>query len=138
MNTLPTLLALGSPDRQLLIEAARLFMLVRVGMLVVPFPTLHAWLRRGRRFRPHYSLVRLVWAVNAIARRWPGTTCLMDALVMECMLIRHGYAPTLKIGVRPGAPLPDAAPLAAHAWVECDGRVVFGVVEQLGEYAVLS
>jgi hypothetical protein len=57
---------------------------------------------------------------------------------MERMLIRHGYSPTLKIGVRPGALLPDAARLDAHAWIECDGRVVFGKVEQLDEYAVLS
>jgi len=133
-----TLRIFSSPERRLLIEAARLFMVVRVGLCVVPFPTLHAWLRRGQDVRPHDSLVRLVWAASAIARRWPGTTCLLEALVMESMLFRHGYSPTLKIGVRPGASVSDAGRLDAHAWVECDGRVVFGAVEQLGEYAVLT
>ena len=57
---------------------------------------------------------------------------------MHALLHRHGHASNLKIGVR----LVDRAvrdvPLDAHAWVECDGRIVIGAVADLDEYAVLA
>lgn len=46
-------------------------------------------------------------------------TCLPRALALQRMLVRRGIAAALRIGVRK-----EAATLAAHAWVEIDGRAV--------------
>lgn len=48
------------------------------------------------------------------------------------MLRRGGHAATLRIGVRS-----TESPFAAHAWVECDGLLVAGDTERLGEYREL-
>ena len=46
-------------------------------------------------------------------------TCLPRALALQRMLARRGIVAALRIGVRK-----EAATLAAHAWVEVDGRAV--------------
>ena len=128
---------LPAADGVLLIEAAALLLAARLGLSLIGFQSLRAALQRRSpsRNRPRD---RVVWAVNAVARRVPATRCLAQALVMHALLHRHGHASTLKIGVR----LVDRAlhdvPLDAHAWVECDGRVVIGAVADLDEYAVLA
>jgi hypothetical protein len=127
---------LPAADGVLLLEAAALLLAVRLGLPLIGFHPLRAALQRRipSRNRPHD---RMVWAVNAVARRVPATRCLAQALVMHALLHRHGHASNLKIGVR----LVDRArevPLDAHAWVECDGRVVIGAVADLNEYAVLA
>ena len=62
------------------------------------------------------------------------TTCLTNSLVVDGMLRRRGYASEIRFGVRP----PEGGALAAHAWVEHDGRVVFGETQDFGQYSVLS
>jgi len=76
----------------------------------------------------------VVWAVDAIGSRVPGTTCLVEALSADCMLRRRGHASALKIGVKRGT----AMSIDAHAWVECSGAVVIGTTPELSEYAVLA
>ena len=124
-------------DRMLLAEAALLLLLFRAGLVVLPF----AWLRRlfdRPAPGPHRAVdaERVAWAVRALTRRTPGpTTCLAQALTVRALLLRHGHAPLLRIGVRrPGT----GATLEAHAWVECDGHVVIGALPDLAEYAVLA
>lgn len=114
-------------------------------MRALPFPTVRGYLDRlARKPEAHKDKVstlfdtvaagRIVWAVSAMGRRVPGTTCLVEALAAHCMLRRHGHRPALKIGVRRGA----VVALDAHAWVECGGAVVIGRSAALTEYAVLS
>jgi hypothetical protein len=51
------------------------------------------------------------------------------------MLGRRGISSNLRLGVRhDGEPL---NPFTAHAWVECQGLVVMGAVDDLGDYHVL-
>ena len=57
---------------------------------------------------------------------------------MSTLLRRHGHVSDLKIGVRLGDRTRPDIPLDAHAWVECDGRIVIGAVADLDEYAVLA
>ena len=57
---------------------------------------------------------------------------------MNTLLRRHGHASDVKIGVRLGDRASGGIPLDAHAWVECDGRIVSGAVAELDEYAVLA
>jgi hypothetical protein len=62
----------------------------------------------------------MVWATAAAARHhlYP-MRCLPQALCLRRLLGRHGIAAELKIGVAR-----QDGELAAHAWVECEGRPV--------------
>jgi hypothetical protein len=63
---------------------------------------------------------RLVWSVAAAARHhlYP-MRCVPRALALRWLLGRHGLSTVLKIGV-----LRQDGTLAAHAWVERDGRAI--------------
>ena len=74
------------------------------------------------------------WAVGAMARRLPGTTCLTRALTTMWLLEASGGHGQLQIGVEPHA----NAGFRAHAWVECDGNVVIGKLPHLKDYIPLD
>lgn len=60
-------------------------------------------------------------SLAAVARRLPfPLTCLHRALALVWLLRAEGLTAALRIGVRPGD-----GNLAAHAWVEHDGLVLF-------------
>src|SRR5262244_3758385 len=50
---------------------------------------------------------------------WKPVLCLQRAICTVRMLRSHGVAARLMIGYRP-------SPFFSHAWVEVDGRVVYG------------
>jgi transglutaminase superfamily protein len=50
---------------------------------------------------------------------WKPVLCLQRAVCTVRLLRRHGIAARLVIGYRP-------SPFFSHAWVEVDGRVVYG------------
>lgn len=50
---------------------------------------------------------------------WKPVLCLQRAVCTVRLLRRHGIVARLVVGYRP-------APFFAHAWVEVDGRVVYG------------
>ncbi len=53
------------------------------------------------------------------------------------MLRWRGYAPNLRLGVRRSTG-ERRTPIVAHAWVECDGVVVIGSLDDLWKYRELS
>lgn len=63
----------------------------------------------------------LAVAVRRASRLVPAPTCLVQALAAAWMLRGAGYEPTLYIGVATGE-----EGFKAHAWLECDGRVLIG------------
>jgi hypothetical protein len=133
MSALRRARELTAAERGLLLEALLLLVCVRVGLRLFSFTTLRD--RLERRVLPEGCPVdRIVWAVNAMGRRVPGTNCLAGALVCHSMLRRHGHTPAFRIGVRRG----HASALDAHAWVECEGSVVIGTMDAATDYAVLS
>ena len=139
MSALRRFLALGGAERAVAAEAAALLAFVRLTFWILPFRLLRRALHRystlliqtgGR-----VAAARTAALVASVAARFPvPVTCLAEALVAETMLRRRGYAPALRLGVRK----PDASVFDAHAWVECDGRIVIGEVAELGDYAVLE
>ena len=97
-------------------------------------------IRRGVRFAlsadtplapaSRLSMERLVRCAARGARFSPlPATCLVNALVTEALLNRHGYPVGLRVGVQR-----RAGAFSAHAWLEFQGSVVVGgpitVVEQ--------
>lgn len=101
---------------------------MKAALRVVPVRALLRWFTlrvdRARPDRRSTSPVpeRTAWAVHVASRGVPGSTCLSRALALQWLLARHGYRSRLRLGVA----RPDRSVLAAHAWVELDGRVLIG------------
>jgi hypothetical protein len=131
--------ALSAADRRILAEAAFLLLACRIGLWLLPYARLQrvvAGASPAGREPPRGFPARVSWANGALSRRLPGMTCLVQSLAAHALLRRAGCHAQLRIGVQ--APAGRATkPLEAHAWVECEGRVVVGDVPGLAEYAVL-
>ena len=125
-------------DQVVLGQAWALFLLVDLGLRLLPFKRLLAiWrplvaARAARRELAPARLPRLVWLVEVAGRHAPvDATCLKTALVLGLILGRRGVATSLRIGVsrREGT-------LVAHAWLEHAGAVIVGSPDA-GDYAPL-
>ena len=114
---------------------------VRLGISAMRFTALRKTLDRCVRVLARASsagtrdeVSRVVWSVDAVTRRLPfHSTCLVQSLTVDAMLRRRGVPSAICVGVQP----PEGGALAAHAWVEHDGHVVFGARSDLAEYQVL-
>lgn len=131
-------LALPSVVQLRLLLAAVILLIVRAGVLVITFSQLRRVLLRvasrdvqrlGSPPPQHLS-----WAINVVDRHLPGTrTCLMRSLAAEALLHIHGYTPQHRIGVVKR----DNGALEAHSWLEYEGVVVIGDVENSSRYEAL-
>ena len=127
-------------ERRLFVEAAIVSGFVWFGLRTISFASLRRALDafgRRRAGPKDVSLATITWAVEAVSRRIPGgRTCLVEALTADVMLRRRGCTPMLHLGVRKegeGRP-----PIAGHAWVVCDDRIVVGRIADLDEYAPMN
>ena len=77
---------------------------------------------------PRYAPQELAEALQRGSRFVPGSTCLVQALAGQWMLLREGYAPELRIGVS------KAEGFEAHAWVELEGKVLIGGSEESARF----
>ncbi len=132
MRRLRRFLALPGPERRLLVTAALLLSIVRLGLCALSFQTVRhllgllARLPRRVNTRP-LPPERVAWAMAVAARHTPGTwTCLVQALALQLLLRRHGHTAELRLGVARLA----SGEFAAHAWVECAGQIVAGDAER--------
>lgn len=133
---------LPNRDRTLLIKTYLLLGLIRLGLWLLPFKTLQAWLAKLHHRQSRYQAPKLtkisrrtvgqaIWAVNISSHYMPGKVkCLARALATQVLICRRGYDPELKIGV---AKAEDHS-LEAHAWVELQGLVVMGLVQDLSRF----
>ena len=125
MTSLVKFLHLPWGDRKLLVRAAALLLVIRLGLELLPFRVVRRFALAGAAAEGTPACVpveRIAWAAATAARLMPGATCLARALAAESLLRQLGFAPTLHIGVAKG----DDRTLDAHAWVECFGKVVIG------------
>lgn len=128
--------ALERQRRWLLLEAAVLLVAVRAALLIAPFGTVRRHLKVFSGAPGGRDDVRSVgWAVQAVARRLSSRpSCLLQALVADLMLRRRGCRSAVQFGVRRAHP----HHLDGHAWVECEGTVVVGGLDELGDYERLT
>lgn len=145
MKRLRKFLHLNPSDRQLLIKTFILLGLVRLGLMLLPFETLWQLLASISRATPQpqhlevnsdrvSTLGKIVGAVNLSSRYTPGgAKCLARALTTQVLMSRRGYSPELRIGVAKG----KEGILEAHAWVENQGQVVIGHLENLSHFTPL-
>jgi hypothetical protein len=134
--------SLDAAQRRLLLEAAAATALVWAGLRLISFLSVQRMLDRLPAVREHEpdrsrAIASVNWAVTTVASRFPPATCLVQALAGAALLRRRGLACELRLGVRSRGPA-DGAAIEAHAWVECDGRVAVGAVDQLSELAVMT
>src|SRR5262245_22144954 len=86
---------------------------------------------KRREDRPRLKGDQITWAMYHAQRIIPSATCLPQAIAAEALLTRGGLPADLRIGVKKTSD----GKLAAHAWVESDGRIVVGdLPEGLGTY----
>lgn len=140
MQRLLKFIALSSGDHQLLLKTFMLLGLVRLGLRLLPFPTLRKVLVSISRVKSFPSKVnqtqvaKSVWAVNQSSRYMPGgVKCLARALTTQVLMSRRGYPAELCIGVAKN----ETGKLEAHAWIESQGQVLIGQLQDLSRYTLL-
>ena len=142
MSSSRRFMSLGRSDRRLVLETASLMAVVWIGIRLLRFQTLRRLLNQfvaspsaGNIHQPNLSAIdRVPWAISAVAARWPSATCLVQAIAADVLLRRNGLACELRLGVRVGG---HALPLEAHAWVECNGAVAIGALEDLSTFELV-
>lgn len=124
MNVLTKLRSCSPADVALLLRAAGVVFLVRLGLHLLPFNRLRGFVERPRASEASNTpeTDRVVWAVRAIARRTLGDKpCLVQALSTMWMLRETGDQGVLRIGVKR-----ENGEFAAHAWLERGGDIIIG------------
>jgi hypothetical protein len=124
---------LPARDRRLLIRSAFLLAGIGLGLWLLPFERLRSLLGRAARRGCWASADRVVWAVGAASRCVPMSTCLIQALAAQVLLGGAKHPASVCIGVTRG----EGGRLQAHAWVESEGKVLIGGLEDLAHYAPL-
>lgn len=129
MKRLRRFLRLTTTERWLLIKAALLLETIKLAMHLLPFRVLRRLVDEagkipsGLRWVQQCSAERVAWAVETASRHMPGEkTCLTQALATQVLLARRGYPALLHIGVVKN----EKGEFQAHAWVECEGKIVIG------------
>ena len=108
---------------KLLLCAGIWIAIVRVGLSTLSFRTVRRLARYNvRATGSKHSVEEIVWAVRSVSRYVPKATCLSQALVVQRFLMASGRQCRLRMGVAKDA----FRGVQAHAWVECDDRVVVG------------
>jgi Transglutaminase-like superfamily len=132
LRKLRTLLRMSGSDRVQLLQVFLLLLGVRLGLGLLPFRVVLQQVQRlGASRSPVQPIGHTVWLVNASSRYMPGgVKCLARALTTQLLLTRQGYAPDLRIGVAKAV----TGDLEAHAWIEYQGRVVIGHLNDLSRY----
>ncbi|MBN1868029.1 lasso peptide biosynthesis B2 protein [Candidatus Sumerlaeota bacterium] len=129
MNRILKFLNLPPAERRLLIQALFCLVVARVRLWTLP-------LRRLLEREPRTDgapvgtgrcdplpAERTGWAIRAVSRYLPGTrNCLAQALAARAMLARQGRRAQLRIGAAKN----EKGRFKAHAWVECEGKIVIG------------
>ena len=113
----------GTIRRAYLREAFVAIVLARIAVRFIPPARVFAWVNRPLRRLNRFAADEtrwISWAVETIATKpRVNALCLPRALAAHAMLHRRGIASRLCLGVAR-----DGQDLAAHAWVEVDGREV--------------
>jgi hypothetical protein len=135
--------SLDRSRRRLVLEVVLLMVLVKAGLRLFTYPTLRAALDSYVRCRgvSHAdaegdAIEQVRWATRVVATRVPRATCLVQALTAATVLRRKGQACEVRIGVRASGM--RSVPFEAHAWVDCNGQLAIGEIEDLPEFKVMA
>lgn len=132
MSKLRKCLALSASDWLLIAQAWILFVAVKVGLSFLRLQKLLRiiqWTGRPRRDATGQGELssaipeRVAYCVDLAARLpVPDSTCLRRALVLYALLTHRGFDARVLIG----AARATDDKLEAHAWLECEGKILLG------------
>lgn len=139
MQRLAKFLGLTNSDRRLLIKTFVLLGWVRLGLGLLPWHKLRQFLSvlslKNRQIHDLPTIEQIVWAVTVSSRYTPGgAKCLARALTTQILMSRYGYVGELRIGVAKG----EQGQFLAHAWVESQGQIVIGYLQDLSRYTPMN
>ncbi len=139
MEQIRKFISLSTADQSLLLKSAFVLKTITLGLRVLSFQTMRRFLigTRQKAGRAHYSnrpsANRIAWAVRVASRYVPAAMCLAQALAVRMLLEQQGYPSQLHIGVAKN----ERGRLEAHAWVESQGRIMVGNLQDLSRYTPL-
>jgi hypothetical protein len=143
MKWLHRFIQLASQERNLFLKTYVLLTVVRLGLFLKSFNRLckllelisrHNQTVVGDPLSQRQLIVRVQWAINACCKFMPGSVkCLARALTMKTLLDQHGCPSKLMIGVDKN----QAQQLEAHAWIEYEGHVIIGQLNDLTRFKPL-
>ena len=133
MIRLKKFMGLRWQEQGLLLESGLLLAIAVVGVRLCSFRLLQRW--AGRDANPDkrlnsFSEDQICWSISAASSIIPWSTCLTQALAMQLLLRQCGYPSSIRVGVRK-TPNGD---LSAHAWVENEGRIIFGQTQEADKF----
>ena len=121
-------------EKSLLLRALLVVSSTRLGLWLLPIGAVRRIALSDReKGNGANSIAELVWAVKAVSRYVPAATCLTQALALQWLLARSGHTSRIHLGARKDL----KGKFQAHAWVECEERVVMGGVAAK-DYAPLT
>lgn len=141
MRNIRKLMRLPLEDKLLLLKTAFLILGVRIALSLLSFHTVRTRLAHlGKStdaplLGADARIVRkVIWAADVTSHYLlPDRPCLTKALVAQMLLSRRGCQTTLRIGV-----LRDSdRSLLAHAWLEHNGNIVVGHLNDLWRFTPL-
>lgn len=128
-------------ERRALFLACIYTSMVWIALRVLSFASVLRFVdRRSRRPAPILArleplvLARTVKGVGRVLLKRSSTPCLTEALVGLILFRRAGRTARLRIGATRREGSVEDSPLAAHAWLESDARVVIGGVDAPSRY----
>ena len=127
--------------KKLFLQAFISMLLVRLGLLLLPFNQLQELIQRakGLEFLAHdrrnVTIKAIVIAVQRSGRYGMGNAkCLARALTTGILMSIYGFPYKMNIGVAKG----EHGNLEAHAWVESKGVIIIGNLPDLTRYTAMS
>lgn len=128
MSKIQKLLSLPPRHCWLLTKTILLLVTVRLLLKSLTFPKANRIIKqvshRSQRHAVNPPPANLIsWAVDVASRLVPGGGhCLSKALTAQILLIRRGYLTKIHYGAKRS----NNDDFIAHAWLECEGRIIIG------------
>lgn len=124
------LLSLGPSELTVLCSAMLVVARTRTALWILPWQCMAAPVAPAAAPPRRPPVNRLEWAVRVSSRFIPRATCLTQALALQRLLTRHGYASRVQIGA---ADIDGR--FSAHAWVEHEGRSLLADAVEITRYS---
>jgi hypothetical protein len=138
MSKIGRLITSDAREKKMLAMAFTWLVFFRLRNLVLPYRLTKKWVSEEIADHPSIGIVDesvvldVTRSVARCSRLVPGAKCLVKALATKAVLRHYGQQSNIRLGVAKS----DVS-IAAHAWVEIDGRIIFGMQAHNTRYTVL-
>ncbi len=140
LRYLDRFLRLQPVAKRLLIFCLALQMGIRLGLWLSPYLKIQGLAEKWANKRASRKIStdstfesRVVWAIMVSSRLVPRCTCLVRALAAQILFRRGGVQTELRVGIAKDS----SGQLKGHAWLEKNGEVLIGGMEDLSRYTLL-